>query len=171
MKLLRMLALGVAMAAAPLPTQRIIAHAQTTPSSLEAARELFAIMSGDMVRPLVESITNQTWPLIERDLRSKNPNLDQRASMELRKEFERIYLEFLSDVLKEGPAIYARHFTEPELRALIGFYRSPVGVKLLQVTPQMTAETMQLILPRIQDIIGKTNDAFQRVLRDRGFRL
>jgi uncharacterized protein len=170
MKTLRILVIGAAIVLA-LPTNSMVARAQEAPSSLEAARELFGIMSGDMVRPLVESITNQTWPLVERDLRSKNPNLDQQASLDLRKEFERIYLEFLNDVLKEGPAIYARHFSEPELRALITFYRTPVGVKLLQVTPQMTADTMQLILPRIQDIIMKTNQAFQKVLRDRGYRL
>jgi hypothetical protein len=172
MKALRILFLGVAMAVAlPLAAVRTDAQEQSTPSALDAARELFGLMSGDMITPLVTSITNQTWPVIERDLRSKNPSLDQTVSLELRKEFERIHVEFLTDVMKEGPAIYARHFTEPELRQLIAFYRSPVGAKMLKVTPQMTAETMALIMPRVQEIIVKTNEAFKKVLTDRGFRL
>jgi hypothetical protein len=36
--------------------------------------------------------------------------------------------------------IYAAHFTEPEMREILRFYRTPAGEKTLQEQPKMTAE-------------------------------
>ncbi|MCB9771442.1 MAG: DUF2059 domain-containing protein [Candidatus Omnitrophica bacterium] len=55
----------------------------------------------------------------------------------------------LHDVLKADAIIdsvipvYAKYFTQDELRALITFYKSPVGVKNLGLTPKLMTEVMQ----------------------------
>ena len=55
--------------------------------------------------------------------------------------------------------LYAQAFTDEELRGLVEFYRSPVGKRLVEKTPELTTRSMQLIqarlakvLPQIQDI-------------------
>ena len=57
-------------------------------------------------------------------------------------------------------AVYAEKFTEPELRELIAFYRTPAGRKLVEVTPELTqrgaqigAEVAQRYMSELQEMI------------------
>jgi hypothetical protein len=43
--------------------------------------------------------------------------------------------------------IYQRHLTHSEVRAVIAFYETPVGQKILNETPAISAESMQAIQP------------------------
>jgi uncharacterized protein len=149
------------------------AQAQSAPPSeaIEAARELLALMSKDMIAHLVGEVTTQMWPSIEARLRSYNPNIDDAALPALRQELERIQIAYMMNIVKDGPAIYARHFTAQELREVLAFYRTPTGAKLLKVTPQLTAEVMAMITPHMPDFYGRTIEAFAKVLRSRGYNL
>jgi hypothetical protein len=138
---------------------------------LEAAKELSALITKDTASQAVSQITAQAWPNLEKELRLKNPQIDATSMAGLRKEFERIQLEFLLDLMKEAPPIYARYLTERELRDLIAFYRTPLGAKTMQVMPQISGEVMGLIIPRLPDVIARTNDAFTKILGQRGYKL
>jgi hypothetical protein len=171
MTIARAFAIAAALAVAGWPAGP--ARAQNAPSNdaIEAARDLLALMSKDMVAQLVGQVTVQMWPSIESRLRAYNPNIDDAALAELRKELERIQVDYMMNIAKDGPAIYARHFTAQELREVIAFYSTPTGRKLLQMTPQMTAEVMAMITPHMPDFYGRTIDAFAKVLRSRGYKL
>ncbi|HKA70600.1 MAG TPA: DUF2059 domain-containing protein [Xanthobacteraceae bacterium] len=138
---------------------------------LEAGKELAEVMSKDTFVPAVAQITSRAWPTVEQELRAKNPGIDAASIADLRKEFERIQIEFLLDLMKDAPAIYARHFTAQELRDLVAFYRTPLGTKTQQVMPYLSGEIMGLIIPRLQDVISRTNDAFTKILSQRGYKL
>jgi hypothetical protein len=147
------------------------ASAQTPPPSpspeaMQAANELFALLSKEMVSQLAEQITAQVWPLIQRELGGK---VDAPTLADLRKEFVRIQTENLADVLKDAPAVYARHFTVSELRDLIAFNRSPTGQKILHETPQIMGEVMATLIPRMQEVQQRTQEAFNKILRERGY--
>ncbi len=85
--------------------------APSSPETLQVAQELFAIMSGDMLKQLTTQITNAVWPQVEQKARAAK--IDDGTIAQLRSEFERVELAFVNDSLKEAPAIYARHFTSP----------------------------------------------------------
>jgi len=71
-----------------------------------------------------------------------------------------------------GPAmakLYATHFTEPELRDLLAFYRSPIGRKLVAEQGALTAEgariaqaALQPHLPELQAAILERAAELQR---------
>lgn len=52
--------------------------------------------------------------------------------------------------------VYDKFFNEEDLRALTAFYKSPVGQKSLDLTPQLMSESMQrsseILLPKIMEI-------------------
>jgi hypothetical protein len=48
------------------------------------------------------------------------------------------------DFIKAYIPLYDRHYTLEEIRAMIAFYESPVGKKVIEVTPLMTAESMSI---------------------------
>jgi uncharacterized protein len=55
--------------------------------------------------------------------------------------------------------IYQRHFTKADLDAIIAFYKSPTGVKLLKERPAMMTESMQagqdVMLKRLPQILDR----------------
>jgi uncharacterized protein len=169
----RRLAVGIMLIAGVVPDSLVAVETQNAPSreTIEAASELLALMSRDMIAQLVAEVTGQMWPAIESRLRAYNSNIDDTALAELRNELDRIQIDYMMNIVKDGPAIYARHFTVQELREVIAFYRTPTGGKLLKMTPKLSAEIMAMITPHMPDFYGRTIEAFAKVLRSRGYNL
>jgi uncharacterized protein len=149
------------------------ATAQSEPSAetMQAAKDLMAIMSADTVRQMVTGITNQVWPVIERELRGKRADIEQSTLSELRTEFENIQMRYMAGVMADAPAIYARHFSAAELRDMMAFYKTSTGQKSLKAMPQVMTDVFAMIMPRMQGLQAQINSAFNEVLRKRGINL
>ncbi|MGA7512456.1 MAG: DUF2059 domain-containing protein, partial [Candidatus Sulfotelmatobacter sp.] len=46
--------------------------------------------------------------------------------------------------------VYQRHFTKTDIDAFTAFFSSPVGQKYLHEIPEVSAETMRAVYPRIE---------------------
>ncbi len=140
---------------------------EPSPEALAAAKELLAILSPDMMKQLTGSITASFWPVVEQKARAEK--IDEATIGELRAEFERIQVAFVTDAMKEAPPIYARHFTADELHQLAAFYRTPTGAKALHEIPQVMGEMTALLVPRLQDVQRQTSEGFSKILKDHGY--
>ncbi|HEV2957312.1 MAG TPA: DUF2059 domain-containing protein [Xanthobacteraceae bacterium] len=140
-----------------------------SPEALQAANELFSVLSKDMMQQLVTQVTAQVWPSVEQGLRSRYHDITDATLAELRGEFERIQAKNLAQVMATAPPIYAKYFTVQELRDLLAFYRTPTGAKALRVLPQVMGEFSAGLLPRMKEVQIQTMDAFNSVLRQRGY--
>lgn len=160
----------LALAGAGLPSLPVCAQSPTAPSpeALQAAKDLFALLSKDMIAQLVHQVTAQVWPPIERQLSGK---ADAATIAELRNEFEGIQRQNLSEVLQGAPEIYARHFTASELRQLLEFNRSPLGQKAMHELPQIMGEVTAMLIPRMRDVQMRTRDAFIKILQAHGIQI
>ncbi len=137
------------------------------PEALAAAEELLAVLSPDMIKQLTGSIAASFWPVIEQKARVEK--IDEATIGELRGEFERIQIAFVTDAMKEAPPIYARHITVAELHELTAFYRTPTGAKALHEIPQVMGEMTALLVPRLQDVQRQTSEAFSKILHEHGY--
>jgi uncharacterized protein len=166
MKILRVFAFTAALAA----TSPVLAQtpAQPSPEAIAAARELMSLTTETMLGDLVTAVTSQTWPPIEQMLRTRF-QVNDAAITELRREFERLQMAEIGQILQEAPAIYARYFTVDELKGIIAFYRTPVGMKTLKVMPQAMGEFTRMMVPRLQVIQQKVQAAFEQILKARGY--
>jgi hypothetical protein len=77
-------------------------------------------------------------------LRIANPSLSQTAVDIVNEEVEKIVADsFSNDALqKEIYPLYTKHFTLSELKDLVAFNRSPVGVKANAIMPQLMQESL-----------------------------
>jgi len=100
--------------------------------------------------------------------RTQRPNIDLATLADLRREFERIRLVRLSEVVKDIPAIYARHLNAEDMRVLATFYGTATGTKMLQAMPKVLPEAFASVLPRMQPMMAETQDSFLKLLRERG---
>ena len=52
----------------------------------------------------------------------------------------------VNDILKQLVPVYDRYYSEEDLKALIAFYESPLGQKVMRVTPLLMKDTLQATL-------------------------
>ena len=140
-----------------------------SPATLAAAGELFAVTFERAGVQLNAQAVEHTWPSMENALRSKNPGLDAGVLGGLRRDFERIRLQKMHDLLKDVPAIYARHLSEQEMREIIAFYRTPAGTRLIQAVPAVVSEIFAIALPGMPAVVSETHEEFLKLARERGY--
>ncbi len=72
--------------------------------------------------------------------------------------------KMVQDMLKEMPweemmqamvPAYQKHFTKGDMDALIAFYSTPTGQKILREMPGLMADSMQVMMPRMEQYIEK----------------
>jgi uncharacterized protein len=149
------------------PSPQPASPEQASPEALAAANELFSILSIDMVKQLTAQMTNAMWPMLAQ--RARADNIDDATIEELHQQFIQVQNQNIGDILKDAAPIYARHFTVDELHALTAFYRSPAGVKAAKELPQVMAEFVTVIAPRMQQLQQQSVDGFNKILRDHGY--
>jgi hypothetical protein len=161
---MRLIVLVVALLLRAIP----LAEAQQAPppEALTAARELMAVMSPDMINQLVQGLTTQIWPNLERQIGSR---VDQTTLAEMRAEFERSIQQFGTTSMQDAPAIYARYFSAEELHAIADFYKTPAGAKALQLMPKVMSDYFATMMPRMNDFQHEVQSRIQAILQRHGY--
>ena len=111
--------------------------AEPTSGQLEAAHEILKITNIEGV--MRGSVTDQSRLMAEQ-LQRAMPDIAPEA-LEL---FKRVTLEetekSIPQLLEASAKIYARHFSEDDLRGLAAFYKSPLGSKFIAQLPEVSRE-------------------------------
>jgi len=106
---------------------------QPSPGALAAAKELLEIKGAqNMLGPIVPGVVETA----KNSLMQSNPNLVKElneVAVQLRTELA----PRSSEVIQNFVVLYAQRFTEPELKQIVAFYRSPLGQKLLVDEPTL----------------------------------
>ena len=158
--------IGVLLSANLAPTSPARAENTASPEAVQAATELAAIISKDLLAQVLSQMTAQIWPQIAAKARG---NADAATMADLRGEFEHAMLDFVTQSLKDMPGIYARYFTVDELHDIAAFYRTSTGQKALQLMPRITGETYGLMLPRLAGMQQQLEQVTVRVMREHGY--
>jgi uncharacterized protein len=131
----RVLSLGAVLAV----FASMAAAQQPSPAALAAAKELVAIKGVKTAyEPLVGGVVEkakrlflQTNPMLGKDLNEVAAKLRNDLSPRT------------AEVVSETARLYATRFTEQELKDALGFYKSPLGQKLLVQEPVIADESMR----------------------------
>lgn len=109
--------------------------------SLQAGRELMEAMGQTQI---ARAVLGQIRELVLARLLSRNPDREREAreivDQFLIPEFEAA----LPELIELQATLWAGSLTIEELRELAAFYRSPVGRKAIEITPELTRQNMRL---------------------------
>jgi hypothetical protein len=142
------------------------AQAPGSPEAQEAAKELLAIMSPDMIGQMTDGLLAQMWPQLERSLRAK---VGPDAIAEVRAELERTIKSFVVDAtVNDAPLVYAKHFSVQELRDMAAFYKTATGAKALRLLPKVTSEYLGVLMPRMEGLKRDLQGRIQAILEKHG---
>lgn len=143
--------------------------AQETPDPAKEAevRRLMDVMGvkkmmASMMPAMTAQLRQQMEDMIQRQI--KAGNLPEGSGEKFKKlhDFmtERFTEEMKSiDLESMSARIYSKHFTIEEVRALIQFYESPIGKKMLEKTPLIMQESMS-------ESMNHTQQMLERLMKD-----
>jgi hypothetical protein len=150
----------------------LTAVAQQNPADQPATqadveRYLDAIHSHDMLNQMAEAMAKPMHNMVhEQYLKDKD---------KLPPDFEERMTKMMDDMLKDIPwdemmkttvPVYQKHLTKGDIDALITFYSSPTGQKMLREMPVLMAESMEAMMPIMQEHIDKVAARMQSEMAD-----
>jgi hypothetical protein len=112
-----------------------------------------------IVSGVVETVKNVFVPT--------NPNLGNElneVATKLRKDYESKRVELLNEVAR----VYAERFSEQELKALVAFYKSPLGRKMAMEEPAIIDESMRRAQTWGDALSGEVMSRFREEMKKKG---
>ena len=115
------------------------AHAQQPPAaSIATAKQLIAATSATaMFNPLIAGVVEQAKLLYLQQDPALGPDLNVVAA-KLRTDLQSRFDEITNEVA----LLYAKNFSEQELKEILAFYKTPTGQKLLKTQPTIISSSM-----------------------------
>jgi hypothetical protein len=92
----------------------------------------------------------------------QNKDVPEQVWADLEKEFLLASIDELVDMLTP---VYEKHLSNADLKKVIEFYQTPVGVKFAQKSPSIMQESMQIG----QQWGMKIGESFQQKLKEKGY--
>lgn len=120
------------------------AAADGPPSAAQVLKLLELLQVRDSLKVTLDGVKRQMRTDAEGEFREKIPN----PSPEQMKSIAAIVEDSFSgistdDMIKDVVPVYQKHLTRSDVRALVAFYSSPPGRKILREQPAMIRESMQ----------------------------
>lgn len=75
-------------------------------------------------------------------MRHDMPGLDDSTAAIVKEEYVSVFADSQPGFVMQIVQLYARHFNEAEMRDLLTFYRSPVGIKMVHEMPEIMRESV-----------------------------
>jgi len=140
---------------------------QPTPTAIASARELVEIKGGAaMFDPLIVNIVEQTKGALLTTNPQASKDLND-VSTQLRNEFA----PRRSELLAEAARLYAVRFTEPEIKDMVTFYKSPLGRKMLTQEPQVLDDTFNFAQQWAPRVGEEVMNRFRAEMKKKGHNL
>src|SRR5947209_4030262 len=97
---------------------------------------------------VISTTKQQSMEVAEQMIQEKMPEASVEQKKQLRADIEQIMTRALgpaaiNEMLEATIPVYQHHLTKADLRAMVAFYTSPVGQKILHEQPAMVQESME----------------------------
>jgi len=136
-------------------------------AAIAAAKELVALKGGaTMFDPLVPGVIESA----KNSLVPTNPQLQRplnEVAAQLLKEYEPKRAEILNEVAK----VYAQRFTEPELKEIVAFYKTPIGKKMITEEPIALDQSLRMAQNWATRFSDEVLERFRAEMKKKGYNL
>jgi uncharacterized protein len=140
-----------------------------SPASREQILKMFEVMHiRQQMGPMMEGMFRQQSALVRETMKQRYPQMTDQ-------EMERtndVMIESVKDfpidaMLDDMIPVYQKHLTQADAEAMIAFYSSPAGQKLMQELPAITSEGMQAAYPRMQKHMEKVMQRVEEEMKEK----
>lgn len=114
------------------------------PSQEQVLKLLELLKVRENMEITVDAMKEQVRGTAEQSFREKIPNPSAEQLKSVNAIVEGVFKDLvLEDLLKDVVPVYQRHLSRSDVQAVIAFYSSPAGKKILREEPAMIRESMQ----------------------------
>ena len=116
----------------------------------------------DMMKSMMDIMAKQIRQLTHEQL-LKTPNLPPNAEDKMNEMTDKMLKNMPMDAMLDAmEPVYEKHFTRGDIDALVAFYSTPIGKKMLAEEPAITAEAMQASMGVVQKFMSDTMEQVQQ---------
>ena len=143
-----------------------ISFAQQSAADAPASKEdiekyLDTMHSRDIMKSMMELVAKEMHRIVHEQVQ-KQPNLPADFEARLDKRTDGMFKDFpVDEMLDAMVPVYQKHLTKGDVDALIAFYSTPTGQKVLKEMPAVTAEAMQVSSGIVQKMMAKAQEQVQ----------
>jgi hypothetical protein len=143
-----------------------ISFAQQSISDAPASKEdiekyLDATHARDTMKTMMDAVTKQMHQTIHEQVK-KDPSLPSDFEARMDKTTEDMFKDFpIDDLLQAMIPAYQKYLSKGDVDALIAFYSTPTGQKILKEMPLISAEAMKSASGLVQKMMAKAQDRLQ----------
>jgi hypothetical protein len=94
-----------------------------------------------------------------------SPGLDDQGLEVVAEVTNELFLKNYDTLFDQMIPLYAEYYTESDIEALIDFYQTPIGQKVLAVNPALTQASVELSVQWAQNLIPQLQMRIQERLR------
>jgi uncharacterized protein len=140
-------------------------------SKEDIQRYLDTMHSRDMMKNMLDSMTKTMHQMVHQQV-EKEPGLGADFETRMNKATDDMVKNFPIDELLEAmEPVYEKHLTKGDVDALVTFYSTPTGQKILKEMPAISSEAMQASSGIVQKLVAKitqrVQDAVAQVQKDK----
>lgn len=135
-----------------------------TPATKEDIQRYFSVTHSRLqVNKMMQAMLGPLHQIVHEDYLKDKDKLPEDYEERMNKRMDDLFLDMPWDQIFEAmvPA-YQKHLTKGDIEALLVFYSSPIGQKLLNEMPAIMAEAMQSMLPLIRKHVEHMQDQIQQ---------
>jgi hypothetical protein len=168
MKLCRLPIILVCCLCLPAAGQVTVSVANDSPAAKEQIQKLFDVMEiRKQTRLMMDTMQQQMQAMSTETIKSRYPEITPAQMARLNKISEETLKDFPVDaMLDDMIPVYQKHLTQSDVDAMIVFYSSPTGKKLMQQMPQITQEAMQVSYKRMQKQIDMVTQRVEDMVKE-----
>lgn len=147
----------------------IVATAQQAPADAPASKEdmekYFQVMHlRDTMKQMMNLMTKQMHQMVHDQISKDAANLPPDFEARMNKMMEDQMKDFpMEEMFQAMIPVYQKHWTKGDVDAMVAFYSTATGQKVLRELPATMAESMQAITPIMQK---RMNGMMQRVQQE-----
>jgi hypothetical protein len=145
-----------------------VAPAADAPASREDIEKLFTTMRiREMMRSMLDLMSKQSKQMAHDALKKKSPEVTQKDLDRMDAMSDRLLKDMdTNGMIDDMIPVYQRHLNKSDVAAMTAFYQTPTGQKLLREQPQMSAEAMQAVQPRMTKMMGNILDQAEQMAKE-----
>ena len=145
---------------------------QTSSSDAPATREdiekLFTAMHiREQMSSMMQIMAKQQKQMVQETLKKKMPDIRQKDLDRIEAMMDQTMKDIdVNGMIDDMIPVYERHLSKTDVAAMSAFYQTPTGQKVLREQPQMTAEAMQAMQPRMEKMMASIMDQAQKMAKE-----
>lgn len=138
-------------------------QASDAPASKEdIQRYLQAMHSHEMMRQVAEAMAKPMHKMVYDEFQKNKEKLPPDFETRMTKYMDEMFAQMPWDEMLDATIpVYQKHLSKGDVDALIAFYGSPTGQKMLREMPAMMADAMQSMMPIMQREMEKATNRLQ----------